>query len=59
MLIVIHNNTTSQLVSHNLDSRKLLRDLLKELDYYQMQVSIYQALAIDNDAYYNPFLNPY
>ena len=50
---------TSQLVGHDLDSRKHLKDLLEELrklHCYWLQASISQALAIDNIAYYNPFL---
>ena len=57
MLMIIHKNATSQLEGHDSDSRKLLRDLLKELiklHCYRLQVSISQALAIDNVAYYNP-----
>ena len=58
MLIINHKNATSQLVSHDLDSRKLLRDLLEELrklHYYRLEVSISQVLAIDSIAFYNPF----
>ena len=52
-----YKNVTSQLVGHDLDSRKLSRDLLKEfqkLHCYRLQISITQALAIDNFAWYNP-----
>ena len=58
MLMINHINATSQLVGHDLDSRKLLKELLKELrklDCYRLQVSISQALAMNNVAYYNPF----
>ena len=58
MLMIKHKNATSQLVRHDVDSRKLLRDLLKEprkLHCYRLQVSISQALAIDSVAYYNSF----
>ena len=43
---------------HDLDSQKLLRDLLKELrklHCYRLQFSISQALAMNNVLYYNPF----
>ena len=56
--MINHKNAASQLVGHDLSSRKLLKDLLKEprnLRFYQLQVSISQALAIDNAVYYNPF----
>ena len=46
MLMTNHKNATSQLVGPDLDSRKLLRDLLKEfqkLRNYRLQVSISQA----------------
>ena len=51
-----------QLLGHKLGSQKLLTDLLKErqkFHYYGLQVFISQGLAIDNIAYYNPFLNPH
>ena len=53
MLMINHKNPTLQLVGHNLDSRKLFRDLLKELQKlhcYRLQIFITQALAIDNFA---------
>ena len=53
-LIINRKNATSQSVGHHLDSRKLLRDLLKDLrklHCYRLQISIFQALAIDNVAY--------
>ena len=59
MLMINHKNAASQLVGHDLDSRKLLRDPLKELrklHCYRLQVFISQALTMGNVAYYNPFL---
>ena len=56
--MINHKIATSQLVGHDLDSRKLLRDLFKELRKlycYRLQVSFSQALAIFNVANYNPF----
>ena len=53
-----HKKATLQLVGDDFDSRKLMRDLLKELRkpyFYQLQVSISQALAIGNVVHYNPF----
>ena len=51
LLMINHKYTTLQLVGHDLDSRKLLGDLLKELQMfhcYRLQTSIFQALTIDN-----------
>ena len=56
--MINHENATLQVVGHDLDSRKLLRDLLKDLrrlHCYRLQISISQALAKDNVAYNNPF----
>ena len=50
-LMINHKNATFQLMGYDLDSQKLLTDLLREhqnLFYYLMQVSISQALALDN-----------
>ena len=45
-------------LGHDLDSQKLLTNLLKKLQklhYYRLEVSISQALGISNVAPYNPF----
>ena len=58
MLMTNYKNATSQLVGHDLDSWRILRDLLKELRKlhgFRLQISISQALVIDNNAYYNFF----
>ena len=50
-LMISHKNATFQLMGYDLDSQKLLTDLLREhqnLFYYLMQVSISQASALDN-----------
>ena len=49
--MINRKNATLQLVGHDLNSRKLFRDLLKELQKlhcYRLQVSITKALVIDN-----------
>ena len=52
MLTINHKNETWQLVGS--DSRDLLKKLRK-LHCYRLRVSISQALAIGNVAYYKPF----
>ena len=45
-LIINHSNATWQLIGHNLDNQKLLRDLLDVLQkfhFYRLQVFISQA----------------